>query len=140
MNNSKNVSAKKENVKTISLKEKKEALKLKFKKSLGKEDLNVDANSSIYKYASHIKGDKNKEKQLRSSHRRFLDRKYKQIVLSGSNNLNLFEDLEILALHYKENYILNNFKIESFTNQKGDNKKKMIALLEALKDYIEISK
>lgn len=124
----------------LSLSEKKEALKLKFKKSLGNKELSLEGNSSIYKYASTIKGDKDKEKKVRGSIRRYLNKAYKQIVLSGANNNDLFLHLDILANHYKENYILNNFKIESFTNQKGDNKKKMSALLEALKNYVELSK
>jgi len=114
-----------------------DALKEKLRNSLG-EKSTITSNSGLYKIPlHHIENDS--VKSYRRNVRNTLDNFYKKIVLSGKVNDNLFEDLERFANFYKENWLIQDFKIDSFTNVRDDIKRSQrLKLLNVLKEYIEL--
>lgn len=113
--------------------------KLKKNLSLGDQEINISSNGEIYKYPEKCNTDLSK-KNFRTNMRKQLDTYYSLIVLSGNKNPNLIKDLNDFKTDYFNFWKVNDFKIESFTNCRENKKPKMIALLEALKGFIELSK
>lgn len=113
--------------------------KLKKSMNLGNQEISISANGEIYNYPENKQTDLSK-KNFRTNIRKQLDTYYSLIVLSGNKNPNLIKDLEDFKKDYFLFWKVNDFKIESFTNCREAKKPKMIKLINALKQYVELSK
>ena len=123
----------------LSLSEKKEVLRRKFQKKLGTKEISIKSNGSLYICAKHILEDDDKRRSFRNNIRKQLNKHLDKIVSSGGINDNLMDDIKLFLDFYRENWLINDFKIESFTNSKkrlADKKE----LLSTAKEYIEAMK
>ena len=108
----------------------------------GSEIQESSSNGELYRIPENIKDSYKKVKAFRQNMRsKILPKHLQNIVLSGKINTNFAKDLELFKVDYFQFWLVNDFKIESFSNCRNPKlKAKYVELLNVLKKYIELSK